>query len=245
MGKTYYSTYVEIKQKLIKKISEEHFENNKLPSEASLARELEISLVTLREALMMLALEGFITKRHGSGNYVHPSAIDPVYRNDIGVTFADAFRQQGYEPDMRIVGVVKRFAGDKYAGRFEIGAEVVIESAEVIYTADKLPSIYSVQSLPEKNLTKPFQIGKENWNIHAFIREYCGVDITHSINEYKAMAVSHRIAQMLEIEPNTAILSCEQLFYDIQDHPVLFNVHYFHPERYGVRMLQNWDLNAK
>ena len=44
------------------------FEDNKLPSEPLLAQKLGISLVTLREALLMLALEGYITKRHGSGN---------------------------------------------------------------------------------------------------------------------------------------------------------------------------------
>lgn len=245
MGKTNFSTYVEIKRKLIEKISAGQYPNNKLPSEASLAQELEISLVTLRESLMMLALEGFITKRHGSGNYIHPSAFDTVYRNDLGVTFAESFRQQGYEPDMRIVGVIKRFADEKYAARFGIEKEDIIESAEVVYTADKKPSIYSIQSLPEKTLLKPFQIGKENWNVYEFIEEYCGVQITHSINEYRASAAPYKIAEVLELSVNTPILCCEQLFYDISDRPVLFNVHYFHPDRYGVRMLQNWDLNTK
>ncbi|MGO5053064.1 GntR family transcriptional regulator [Lachnospiraceae bacterium LCP25S3_G4] len=245
MGKTNFNTYIKIKQHLVQKFGNECFKNNKLPSEAALAKELEISLVTLREALMMLALEGYITKRHGSGNYVHPSAFDPTYRNDLGITFADAFRQQGYEPDMRIVGIMKRFAGEKYSNIFKVNEDDIIESAEVIYTANKLPSIFSIQSLPAKNLKKSFQIGKENWNIHEFIYEYCGRHITHSINEYKAIEATERVATMFEIQSGSPLLYCEQLFYDIQDQPILFNVHYFHPERYGVRMLQNWDLNAK
>lgn len=245
MGKTNYITYLEIKRKLIQKISEGSYDNNKLPSEASLAKELEISLVTLRESLMMLALEGYITKRHGSGNYIHPSAFNTTFRNDLGVTFAQSFRQQGHDPEMRIIGVIKRIADEEQASRFGIEAGEVIESAEVLYMADKLPSIYSVQSLPEKSLLKPFQIGRANLNIYEFLQEHCGISITHSINEYRPVSATYKMAEVLELPMNSPILSCEQLFYDIKDQPVLFNVHYFHPERYGVRMLQNWDLNSK
>src|SRR5262245_55346401 len=42
----------------------------KLDSEAHLARRLKVSVLTLRQALSVLAHEGLIERRHGSGTYV-------------------------------------------------------------------------------------------------------------------------------------------------------------------------------
>src|SRR5688572_18365933 len=42
----------------------------KLESEAHLARRLGVSVLTLRQALSVLAHEGIIERRHGSGTYV-------------------------------------------------------------------------------------------------------------------------------------------------------------------------------
>lgn len=170
MGKTSFNTYMEIKKNLIQKFREEKFENNKLPSEAALAKELDISLVTLRESLMMLALEGFITKRHGSGNYVHPSALDPTNRIDLGITFADAFRQQGHEPGMQIIGIGETFAGRELADKFNIDETEVVSSCDIIYTADGLPSIYSSQMLPKTRLKKKFELGnKKEISLNLFV----------------------------------------------------------------------------
>lgn len=245
MAKTTFNTYMEIKKRLIQKFREEEFDNNKLPSEATLARELDISLVTLREALMMLALEGFITKRHGSGNYIHPSALDPTARIDLGITFADAFRQQGYEPGMQTIGISELLAGDEYGKLFQVAESTVISSCEIIYTADGLPSIYSIQSIPKNQLKRPFEIGICTGSFFEFLKDYCGVAITHSLNDYRAVTLPRRISGRLGLLEGTPVIYCTQLYYDIQDQPVFYNEHYFHPERFGVRMLQNWDLNVK
>ena len=58
MAKTNYSTYIAIKNRVLAMMKDNAFEDNKLPSEPLLAQKLGISLVTLREALLMLALEG-------------------------------------------------------------------------------------------------------------------------------------------------------------------------------------------
>lgn len=245
MGKTSFNTYMEIKKNLIQKFREEKFENNKLPSEAALAKELDISLVTLRESLMMLALEGFITKRHGSGNYVHPSALDPTNRIDLGITFADAFRQQGHEPGMQIIGIGETFAGRELADKFNIDETEVVSSCDIIYTADGLPSIYSSQMLPKTRLKKKFELGNKKGDFFEFIREYCDESITHSLNNYEARTLPEKIVDKLGLSKETPVIFCTQLYFNIQDEPVLYNEHYFHPDRFGVRMVQNWDLNLK
>ena len=100
MARTNYSTYLAIKRRILDIFRSEKFENNKLPPESQLAKRLGISLVTLREALLMLALEGYITKRHGSGNYIHPSALDYENRS---YYFMECLKRDGFEPSLEIL----------------------------------------------------------------------------------------------------------------------------------------------
>ncbi|MEG0227521.1 MAG: GntR family transcriptional regulator, partial [Lachnospiraceae bacterium] len=197
------------------------------------------------ESLMMLALEGYVTKRHGSGNYVHPSAFDPTDRIDMGLTFADAFRLQGYEPGMKIISVSESLPEVEQMQLFQIEEQQVIASCEIIYTADELPSIYSVQKIPKTYLKNPFRIGEKRGDFFQFLEEYCELSIIHSLNEYKAVLVPERMENIFGIQKGTPVIYCAQLYYDIYDKPIFYNEHYFHPDRFGVKMLQNWDLNAK
>ena len=42
----------------------------KLPSLRDLSRQLQISVITVRQAVQVLLEDGFIVARHGSGNYI-------------------------------------------------------------------------------------------------------------------------------------------------------------------------------
>lgn len=244
MGRTNFSAYISIKTQLLKIFREEKFDNNKLPPEAILAKRLGISLVTLREALMVLALEGYITKKHGSGNYLHPSVLDPTNRLDLGISFADSIRQKGYTPAMKVLCVEKKEATAEICSRFKVNEKAEFIYNEIIYTSDEEPCVYTQRYIPQTIVEKEFIIGDENWNIHETMWNHCGIQLAHSLSDYTAILPDLLISDKLGISREVPILCCKQLFYDVQDNPVLFNMHYFHPQRHGVRILQNWDLNS-
>lgn len=54
----------------------------RLPPERVLARDLKVSLPTLREALAILAMEGWVDRRHGSGNFIRQPQTS---KNRIGI----------------------------------------------------------------------------------------------------------------------------------------------------------------
>ena len=242
MGKGKASNYLEIKQKLIQKLGSEKYEDNKLPSEAALAKALDISLVTLRESLMMMALEGYITKRHGVGNFVHPSAFDPTGRVDMGITFRECFRQQGKEPGLKVIRTGEALADAEEAALFGVEKDAGIAFCEILYMADGLPCIYSFQRIPKIHLSSPVKLGVEQGDFYQFLNDFCEESITHSLNTYKAVLAHDKVAKALEIPEYSPLILCRQEYYNIQDRPIFFNEHYFHPERYGVRLLQNWDM---
>ncbi|MBU5435479.1 GntR family transcriptional regulator [Pseudoflavonifractor sp. MSJ-37] len=244
MAHTNLSSYLAVKNRLLEIFRTEEFPNHKLPPEDQLAKRLGISLVTLREALMMLALEGYLTKRHGVGNFIHPSALDPKDRVDQGFSFADAFQRNGRRPGMQMLFLGVEAADAVLAERLRIREGDLLQRNETLYTADGEPGVFTVSRLPAALVKRPFRLEENNWYVHECIWDHCGRKLAHSLNDYRAVGADEKVAELFRLHQGTPLLYCEQLFYDVQDQPVLLNIHYFHPEHYGMRILQNWDVGT-
>ncbi|WP_161845143.1 GntR family transcriptional regulator [Pseudoflavonifractor sp. 524-17] len=239
MSRTNYSAYVAIKNKILEIFRTETFEKNKLPSEAALANRLGISLVTLRESLMMLALEGYITKRHGSGNYVHPSTLDYENRS---YYFTEYIKRKGCQPSIKLLSQAWQPAEEEDAKilNLEPGEEVLVN--RLMYLADGNPAVYTVMRVPAAYLIRRDVEHMSFRYIHVLIRDYMNRDVAHALNEYEPMVVQGELAEILQMEEGAAIDCSHQVFYDVADDPVVCNTHYFNPEYYRLRTLQNWDL---
>ena len=239
MSRTHYSAYMAIKNKILEIFRTETFERNKLPSEAALANRLGISLVTLRESLMMLALEGYITKRHGSGNYVHPSTLDYENRS---YYFTEYLKKEGYRASIKLLSQEWRGANEEEAAslKIKVGDELLVNT--LVYLADDHPAVYTVGRLPAQLLIRRDVEDMEFSHIHVLIRDYMGRDVAHALNEYIPMTVPEDLREIFQVKPNTPLDSSHQVFYDITDLPVVYNTHFFNPDYYRLRTLQNWDL---
>lgn len=240
MARTNYSAYMAIKRQLLHIFKTEAFENNKLPPESALAARLGISLVTLRESLLMLALEGYITKRHGSGNYIHPSALDYENRS---YYFCDCLQNDGYETDIKLLKHERMPIADaEAAGHLGIALGDEILQNTVYYMADGEPAIITIGSIPSAILLRD-DLQEEDFSyVHVLISKYTHRDLAHSLNEYCPLGLPADIAPVFNLPAGTPIISSKQTFYDVQDNPVLYNHHYFYPNRYRIKALQNWDL---
>lgn len=242
MANTNLRSYLTVKDKLLEIFRTETFPNNKLPAEEQLADRLGISIVTLREALMMLTLDGYLTKRRGVGNFIHPSAMDPTNRIDQGFSFADSFQKSGHQPGMRMLFLGVEPADAALAEHLKVEEGAMLQRNETLYTSDGQPGVFTISRLPAVLVKRPFRLEENNWYVHECIWDHCGIKLAHSLNDYRAIAADRRTAELFQLSVGTPLLYCEQLFYDVQDMPVLFNVHYFHPDHYGMRILQNWDI---
>lgn len=56
-----------------------------LPTEHALMREFQVSRQTIRQALALLEVDGFIKKRQGSGSHILPHTAAPVHRRTIAI----------------------------------------------------------------------------------------------------------------------------------------------------------------
>ena len=219
----------------------ETFENNKLPSEAELAQMLDISLATLRESLMMLALEGYITKRHGAGNYVHPSTLDFENR----IFYDECLRRNGYSVRRKVIEQLITPADDEVAAMLGIPCSAAILRSTKIHFANKQPAILAITSIPQSLLVNPALEAIEEADfqyLHEMIWKYCRRNLAHSLNEYVPLALSENLSALFELPAGAPIIANRQVFYDTFDTPVMHSFSYFNPDFHKVRVLQNWAL---
>jgi len=241
MAKTNFSTYLSIKQQLLDMFKNEEYKNNKLPPESELADMLGISLVTLRESLLMLALEGYITKRHGAGNYIHRSTLDFENRS---IFFSECLKNAGYTHDIKVVSQEIHPATKEVSQALNISENDPVLENKIIHTADGSPAIYTVLTIPKSLLTNTSIETMDFSYLHELIWKFCHKNLAHSLNEYVPMGLSPEVAQIFSLEPGTPIIACKQVFYDTFDIPVIYSMSYFYPNLYRVRTLQNWALNV-
>ncbi len=239
MARTNYSTYMAIKHQLLHIFKTETFERNKLPPESALASRLGISLVTLREALLMLALEGYITKRHGSGNYLHPSTLDHENRS---LYFVDCLENDGYKVQLKQLSPTIVPASEDVASHLRIDVGDTVVRNNLLYFANKTPAILSRGFFPTYLLITDDLKHLEFAHVHVWIHQAMGREVAHSLNNYSPLAIEETEAKLLSLPIGFPIISSKQTFYDVQDVPILFNNHYFNPNVYQLKTLQNWDL---
>lgn len=239
MARTNYSAYLAIKRKVLDIFRTEQFPNNKLPPESKLAERLGISLVTLREALLMLALEGYVTKQHGSGNYIHPSALDYENRS---YYFADCLKRDGYATTLEVLDQSFLPADDRQAEFLGIAPGDKLLRNRILYRADGKPAILTMGHIPAANLIRQDVEHMDFQQVHVLIDDFCGNDVAHSLNEYMPLGLPEGLESLFELPAGSPIICMEQVFYSTRDVPVLYNLHYVYPNRYKIRTLQNWAL---
>lgn len=117
---------------------------SKLPSEEQLAKELNVSRVTIRSALKDLEQEGLVLRIHGKGTFINPEARRIQANLGAMAEFSAVIQQNGYDPKMKLLSVRTEAATEKLAKCLNMfpGAELI--RVEKLYYADKHPVILSV-----------------------------------------------------------------------------------------------------
>lgn len=124
----------------------------RLPSEAELATNYQVSRVTVRTALRTLEAQGLIDVRHGSGSYVSDFGTGIRAGLQELRSISDTIREMGHEPGMERHSRTERAATEEEAAKLGLadGSEVV--SVERMILADGEAVAYSYDVVPVDGL---------------------------------------------------------------------------------------------
>lgn len=98
--------YRKVMQDLKKRIFNNEFNNKKLPDERTLSETYHVSRSSVKRALNVLAEQGIIFKKRGSGTFINPlylknQSLFNYEGSNLGVT--DSFRLDGKKPSVKLL----------------------------------------------------------------------------------------------------------------------------------------------
>ncbi len=233
--------YVKAKEALLELISGTRFPGNRLPSEAHLCSEFGISRTTLREALIALNREGFITKKHGLGNLVHPTTLNETMRIDRIGDFRSLLENGGYAVSV-----------DRKEPRWVEGGEAdsLFEDLnprrgylllENLYSADGKPVIYSRNFILADYLRRsegfmPLNPSGFNEQLQSLVTE----EVVQSLKRFEPSKASPRLAEILELEEGESLIRWEENHISIFDNLVCRSLISFNPHLVKLAFLTKW-----
>lgn len=231
---------------LVNRMDLEH--GTRLLSENQLAAKFQVSRSTIRAVLTELDTEGKVIRRHGSGTYVNPQALNVETTLYPSVNMYDLIRKNGYKPSIRILNTKKALAGERGKMLNLLSFEPVIENYSV-YCADGVTCMYCVDCM-DAGL-----ISKENWenlktadtSIYESIRRLAGISIEWDIIRVRS-SDNVKIPELNECFsiPDGKIKSVVHLEisnFTRENHPVLLGNIYIDTEKIELNIVR--DLGGR
>ena len=214
--------------------------DNKLPSENELARILDASLLTVREALKILEYEGYISKKHGAGNFYHQSALDVKMRFDVIADFSALIEDGGYKVRTSQTNHVIRKPTKKEQEIFGLDSNEVLVSFDRTYYADGRVAIMMKLFTPCSLLTVDFDNIQDVTTMEELLWNHAREKIVNSIETWVPRHTTKEEAEAFGLPKNTPVICNNEAFYSIKDKKIGYASTAFNPELLEMNMIRKW-----
>ncbi|QKS71378.1 GntR family transcriptional regulator [Paenalkalicoccus suaedae] len=226
--------YLQVIDKIKEDIENGHYETGqRLPSEFQLSKQLGVSRATLREALRMLEDESVVIRRHGVGTFINTR---PLFTSGIEELFSvtDMITRGKRTPGTNFLSssIVPATEDDTRRFQDETGDLLAIER---VRTADGEPVVYCLDKIPHNML--PDYVSHENQSIFTHL-EKAGITISYAMTQIEPIGYHETISEILNCEPETALLVLKQMHYDDLERPVLYSINYFRADKFKFHVLR-------
>jgi GntR family transcriptional regulator len=204
---------------------------DRLPSDAELCERFDVSRMTARQAVQIVASDGLIERRRGAGTFVRSQPVE----RDLGspLSFSEAMRARGMEASSKTLewGPVDPSEGERQA--LKLGPEDRAYALERLRLADGIPMAIERAVMPEP-LALSLEGDFDSGSLHqAFERLGRVPERAHA--EVTAHRASKRQRELLGL-PSSGIVICERRTIFDQNHdPLERTVTCYAPNRFSFR----------
>jgi len=230
--------YLKIKEHVINLISQEVYKpGDKLPSETTFAKELDVSRASLREALRVLEKEGRIIKKQGIGTFVS----EPIPRFEKGIeelfSVTDTIKNEGFKPGTKGLEIQKIKADKTLALKMGIDPADEILKIKRIRTADEKSVVYCIDFLNTKDF--PINVDDDfSGSLFDILENKYEISINYAVADIKPVSADDLLVSKLDVKKHQPILLLEQFHYDKKDRMFLFSKNYFRSDQFQFQVLR-------
>ncbi len=203
---------------------------DRLPSEADLVSDFEVSRTTARRALDELRRQGLVRREPGRGTFL----ASPRLRSNLAYlhSFSEEIERWGYTPGARLVLREERKADEDVAGRLEIEVGEEVLFVRRLRLADERPIFVCDSYLPVTRFPALKDADYRAISLSRLFEERIGLKVEHSRQWIGAATAMSDVAGLLEIPAGVPVLKVRRITVVTDDAPIEFVEAHFHPERY-------------
>lgn len=217
---------VSVRDQLLALIKEQYGVGSQLPSEAELAEKLQVSRVTLREALQALEEDGIVARRHGVGTFVKGGEPILVSRLDVNLGITDIICSNSMVPGASEHSLSVVFADPSTAAKLEISVGTPVIKLERVRTANERPVIFSTDVVPLRLVPDPAKLQTLGTSLYKFLEQECSVYVAYGLARVAPTRAGRAIAERLGVDPHALLLLIEQVDYSSDGKAVVYSREY-------------------
>jgi GntR family transcriptional regulator len=219
------TAYQEVKQKITEDLVRGRFPMGQaLPAEKDFAKELDVSIGTLRKAVDELVAEGIVTRRQGKGTYVVEHDLKRLLYYFFHIVRHDAEKKM--YPKVELASFVSAQANKEEAFKLAIkeGSPIWRITNRLYLDGDcVMIDQITLDKKPFKKLTRDDFIAREG-SIYQLYQTHYGQTVVRTSERLRAGLANKQHAEWLSLPPGSPVLLIRRVALGIQDKPLEWRV---------------------
>jgi len=199
-----------------------------LPSEPNLAKQLNVSRFSLREALQKLESEGYVIKRRGIGTFVNKPSINI---HEFGFeklhSLSGNLISQGYQPGLNEIQISYEDPEEEIRKILALGKNEKIVKIQRVRTKDGEILGWTIDYLPESISENKIEEEALGFSLYNYLEVQCGVFISHGKAELEPAICDEEISKKVNQPVGSLLTKIMQIHYKEDHTPVLYSVAYW------------------
>lgn len=201
-----------------------------IPSESELCSSYKVSQITARQALDNLVNDGLIYRQRGRGSFVAQPAIETSLTRII--SFTEDMQQRGFTPGSRLIFSGLIDASQNIAQHLQVSSGEELVQIHRLRFADGEPLSIEKSSLVHRYCPGVMDDDLEVISLREVLSEKYGIRLVRARQSIRALNATGEQADLLSIEPASALLAIERISYSQHDVPVEYLQIFYRADKY-------------
>ncbi|MDV6375601.1 GntR family transcriptional regulator [Deinococcus arenicola] len=230
--------YMQVAQGLEQRIhTGELRQGSALPAERELAAHLHVSRVTVRQALALLAQQGLLTRKHGSGTFITPPTPEERPSRTLGLlsSFSEDVRSRGQTPGARVLSFEDARPTAQEVMSLALSPGERVYRVRRLRTSDGEALAVEDSTLPAALVGKLSQEDVTDASLYALLGGR-GLQPVRAIRHLRAVSADLKLAELLRVLPGAALLATERVSWTGGGRPVEYARAHYRGDRYDFVM---------
>jgi len=227
-----------IKQRIVN----DEFDEGRIPSETTLADEMGVSRTTVRDALSRLELEGAVYRKQGAGTFVNEPGLRIQTRLEEVWAYESMLKAHGYTPSTHILDIASCTTDAHIVSALNLDEGDTTMVVKKLFLADDEPVIYVENYIPQKLVVGDYTANDFHQPIYQSLSDLTEEHLTYYISDIIPLVASANLLKILNLSPNTALISFDEVGYNQENRPILYSRSYFKDDLLRLRLLRRKTL---